>query len=174
MLQSFLWPNVANLPEIEQLRFMQDGAPPHFARSVRQWLDHAFESRWIGRGGLTEWPSRSPDKTPLDFYLWGHVKHLVLERRPQNVEDLKQFICDAIREVNNKPVLCVSFSPSSLFPVGKQISEKLLLNFPSRRKSHNQMQEKLRWCPESIVDFTVLCSSRLAATLPTALTKPEP
>ena len=43
--------------------------------------------------------------TPLDFYLWGHVKHLVFERRPQNVEDLKQFICDAIREVNNKPGL---------------------------------------------------------------------
>ena len=44
MLQSFLWPRVADLPEIEQLRLMQDGAPPHFARSVRQWLVHALSS----------------------------------------------------------------------------------------------------------------------------------
>lgn len=25
------------------------------------------------------WPARSPDLTPLDFYLWGHMKTLVYE-----------------------------------------------------------------------------------------------
>lgn len=105
MLKTFLWPRVANLPDIHRLRFMQDGAPPHFARSVRQWLDQNFGTRWIGRRGPIEWPARSPDMTPLDFYLWGHVKQLVFRRRPRNVDDLRQFIRDAISEINDEPGL---------------------------------------------------------------------
>ena len=105
MLQSFLWPQVANLPDIDRLRFMQDGAPPHFARPVRQWLDQVFEGRWIGRRGPTEWPPRSPDMTPLDFYLWGHIKQLVYQRRPQNTDDLRGFIRDAFSDINAQPEL---------------------------------------------------------------------
>ena len=105
MLQTFLWPQLANLPDVDQLHFMQDGAPPHFALSVRQWLDRVFELRWIGRRGPIEWPARSPDMTPLDFYLWGHLKQLVYARHPRTVEDIKDFIRDAISVVNNQPEL---------------------------------------------------------------------
>lgn len=48
--------------------FQQDGAPPHFSINVRQYLNTIYPNRWIGRRGPTEWPARSPDLTPLDFF----------------------------------------------------------------------------------------------------------
>ncbi|XP_066149124.1 uncharacterized protein [Euwallacea fornicatus] len=54
--------------------FQQDGAPPHYAIPVRQFLDETFPDRWIGRRGAIEWSARSPDLSPLDFFLWGHLK----------------------------------------------------------------------------------------------------
>ena len=49
----------------------QDGAPPHFARIVRAFLNEYYGNRWIGRGGPVNWPACSPDLTSPDFYLWG-------------------------------------------------------------------------------------------------------
>jgi hypothetical protein len=47
----------------------QDGAPPHWSLDVSDFLDRTFPQRWIGRDGPTRWPPRSPDITPLDFFL---------------------------------------------------------------------------------------------------------
>jgi hypothetical protein len=33
---------------------------------------------WIGRGGTTAWPPRSPDLTPLDFSVWDTLKKTFL------------------------------------------------------------------------------------------------
>ena len=38
------------------------------------FLNVTFPNRWIGRGGPTPWPPRSPDITPLDLFLWRYVK----------------------------------------------------------------------------------------------------
>jgi len=48
---------------------MHDGALPHFSRISRDFLNQTYGDRWIGRGGLTLWPPRSPDLNPIDFYL---------------------------------------------------------------------------------------------------------
>lgn len=72
--------------------FQQDGAPPHFGVQVRQFLDDMFPNRWIGRRGPFEWPPRSPDLTPLDFFLWGHLKSRVYNNRPNNLDDLQRRI----------------------------------------------------------------------------------
>ena len=50
---------------------MQDGAPPHFSCSVTDVLNERFPDVWIGRGGPIPWPTRRPDLSPLDFFLWG-------------------------------------------------------------------------------------------------------
>ncbi len=55
----------------DEVWFQQDGASPHFARIVRDYLDLAFPGRRIGRRGPLEWPARSPDLAPLDFYFGG-------------------------------------------------------------------------------------------------------
>ena len=64
-----LFPN-NNDPNLiaEHIWFQQDGAPPHFGIAVRQFLNQTFPDRWIGRRGTIEWPARSPDMTPLDFF----------------------------------------------------------------------------------------------------------
>ncbi|MFW5443335.1 MAG: hypothetical protein ACKE51_03370 [Methylococcaceae bacterium] len=71
MLQNWFMPRVA---EQDGLLFQQDGAPPHYALIVRQWLNDTFPGAWIGRRGPMEWPARSPDLTPCDFFLWGVLK----------------------------------------------------------------------------------------------------
>jgi hypothetical protein len=61
----------------QTLIFQQDGAPPHYHRSVNDFLNETVPERWIGRGGPTAWPPRSPDLTSMDFFLWECVKDLV-------------------------------------------------------------------------------------------------
>ena len=90
-----------NVPEEEQenLIFMQDGAPPHFRRDVRTWLDQNYANRWMGRGGPIPWPPRSPDLTPMDFYVWGYLKEKVYAVRIDTMEQLRQRIQDAFLEI---------------------------------------------------------------------------
>ena len=64
-----------------QMYFQHDGTPPHYTRHVRDYLNESIPNRWLGRGGHVAWAPRSPDLTPLDYYLWGHMKTLVYETR---------------------------------------------------------------------------------------------
>lgn len=90
-LQEVLVPNLATLfpdpleadVQNRNIWFQQDGAPPHFARPVREYLDDVFPGRWIGRRGPFEWPPRSPDLTPMDYFLWGYLKGKVFKTKPK-------------------------------------------------------------------------------------------
>lgn len=86
---------------IRDMWFQHDGCPAHYRRSVREWLDSNYTNKWIGRGGPVPWPARSPDLTPMDFYVWGHMKSLVYqEPNPiQNINVLRQKIIDAANEI---------------------------------------------------------------------------
>ena len=64
MLQEQFWPEVERLGLEENMVLMQFGAPTHWGRSVRDWLDTKFGGKWMGRGGPVSWPARSPDLTP--------------------------------------------------------------------------------------------------------------
>ena len=104
MLSDYLWPTL-NIQQQQELIFQQDGAPPHYALVVRNWLDFNLPNRWIGRrGSFCEWPARSPDLTPLDFFLWGVIKHKVYTVRVETVDELKMRITEAFREIG--PDLC--------------------------------------------------------------------
>lgn len=74
--------------------FQQDGAPAHFARLVRTYLDLVFPNRWIGRNGPITWPPRSPDLTPLDFFLWGFLKDKVFRTVPDNLQEMRNRILE--------------------------------------------------------------------------------
>lgn len=88
-----------------RMYFMQDGAPPHFHREVREFLTNKFNNRWIGRSGPVSWPPRSPDLNPCDFFLWGYVKSLIYVTEIVNVEDLRQKIVAAFNKVRERPIL---------------------------------------------------------------------
>ena len=83
--------------------FMQDGASPHYANIVRDYLDRVFPERWLGRGSRgqpwREWPARSPDLTPCDFFLWGHVKSIVYKVKIRDIPHLKERIKMALNTI---------------------------------------------------------------------------
>lgn len=107
LLQNYIIPNLTALypngenPNIpaDSIWFQQDGAPPHYSRIVRDYLNNIFPNRWIGRRGVIEWPARSPDLTPLDFYLWGYLKSKVYFNKPENIEQLKNRIRAEIQQI---------------------------------------------------------------------------
>lgn len=99
MLQTVVWPEVSAWDEVDDIIFMQDGATPHYANTVRDWLNTRFTDKWIGRGGPHHWPARSPDLTPCDFFLWGWAKEEVYKRNPKTLQELEAFILDVLGNV---------------------------------------------------------------------------
>lgn len=95
-----------NLPHnlIRQCWFQMDGAPAHSSHEVYRELTNIFEDRWIGRNGPSLWPPRSPDLTPLDFYLWGQIKNEVYASPVQNKEQLIARVRDGFRNLNAEQV----------------------------------------------------------------------
>ena len=104
MLQNVILPLLEEIGEFNENRLIwqQDGAPPHWYRPAREWLDQHFGQLWIGRNGPTAWPPRSPDLTACDFWLWGHLKHLVYQTHPENIEDLKEQIRSAFQVITEE------------------------------------------------------------------------
>jgi hypothetical protein len=82
--------------------FQHDGAPPHYYRRVRQYLDNWRGDHWIGRGGPVAWPARSPDLTPLDFFLWGFVKQEVYQEKPTTSQDMKNRIRNVFQTIRRE------------------------------------------------------------------------
>ena len=83
--------------------FMHDGAPPHFSSIARQYLNDQFPGKWIGRNGPVEWPPRSPDLNPIDFYIWGHVKSEVYSTPVTNVDELWERTVATFGAIRNRP-----------------------------------------------------------------------
>lgn len=85
--------------------FQQDGAPPHFARIVRNYLNEIFPERWIGRGGPVQWPARSPDLTSPDFFLWGYLKNVVYRQQTTTRENMRERIINACANIPHQVLL---------------------------------------------------------------------
>ena len=85
---------------------MQDGATPHTANIVMDFLYETFGDRILSRRypdckdcGVN-WPAHSPDLNPCDYFLWGCLKSRVYNTKPRNVHELKQNIVREIRQIN--------------------------------------------------------------------------
>ena len=62
-------------------------------------LREHFPERLISIRGDLEWPARSPDLTPCDFFLWGFLKSRVYVNRPRTLQDLKTNIQEEIANI---------------------------------------------------------------------------
>ncbi|GFU68279.1 uncharacterized protein TNCV_834061 [Trichonephila clavipes] len=58
-----------------------------------------FGVRLISRFGSVNWPPRSCDLTPLDYFLWGYVKSLVYADKPQTLDHLEDNIRRVIADI---------------------------------------------------------------------------
>lgn len=88
---------------IGRMYYMHDGAPAHFSRVAREYLDRRFGNTWIGRGGPVPWPARSPDLNPLDFSFWGFMKNEVYAVEIHNEEQLWIRIMESADRFRNNP-----------------------------------------------------------------------
>ena len=79
LLEQYVFPQIETFEQetLSRVIFMQDRAPPHFSCFVTDVLNERFPDARIGRGGPIPWPPRSPDLSPLDFFLWGYIKNIV-------------------------------------------------------------------------------------------------
>ncbi|GFW60544.1 DUF4817 domain-containing protein [Trichonephila clavipes] len=113
MISNFFIPELNN-HDVQELWFQQDGATCHTARATIDLLKDTFGDRLISRFGPVNWPPRSCDLTPLDYFLWGYVKSLVYADKPQTLDHLE----DNIRRV--------------IADIRPQMLEKVIENWTSR------------------------------------------
>lgn len=128
MLENEVWPSILSLvgDEEDLITFQQDGASSHYYKNVREWLDITFEDRWMGRAGPIPWPARSPDLSPLDFWLWEYLKNKVYAKPPETLADLKTAIRQAVQAIPstmiNNAILNVKKRAETLITVrGRQL-----------------------------------------------------
>ena len=81
--------------------FQQDGATCHTTRLNMEILRQTFPGRLISRFGDVEWPARSPDFSPLDYFLWGYLKGKVYHK-PTNITQLKAAIEEEIESIGQE------------------------------------------------------------------------
>ncbi|GFX38030.1 uncharacterized protein TNCV_3836291 [Trichonephila clavipes] len=113
MITNFFIPELNN-HDVQELWFQQGGATCHTARATIDLLKDTFGDRLISRFGPVNWPPRSCDLTPLDYFLWGYVKSLVYADKPQTLDHLE----DNIRRV--------------IADIRPQMLEKVIENWTSR------------------------------------------
>ncbi|GFS84803.1 uncharacterized protein TNCV_2956981 [Trichonephila clavipes] len=98
MITNFFIPELNN-HDVQELWFQQDGATCHTARATIHLLKDTFGDRLISRFGSVNWPPRSCDLTPLDYFLWGYVKSLVYADKPQTLDHLEDNIRRVIADI---------------------------------------------------------------------------
>ncbi|GFV44138.1 hypothetical protein TNCV_2770341 [Trichonephila clavipes] len=64
-----------------------------------RFIEDTFGDRLISRFGPVNWPPRSCDLTPLDYFLWGYVKSLVYADKPQTFDHLEDNIRRVIADI---------------------------------------------------------------------------
>ncbi len=82
--------------------FLQDGATAHKAEKTMDVLARFFEDKIITKG---RWPTRSPDLTPPDFFLWIYLKNNVYWNTPSL--ELKMEIEVQICAIDENTCKCV-------------------------------------------------------------------
>ena len=76
--------------------FQQDGATCHTATESISLLKDKFNNRIISLRTDVNWPRRSCDLTPLDFFLCGFLKSKVYADNLQTVQHLRDNIIEQI------------------------------------------------------------------------------
>ncbi|GFX26288.1 DUF4817 domain-containing protein [Trichonephila clavipes] len=98
MITNFFIPELNN-HDVQKLGFQQDGATRHTARATIDLLKDTFGIHLISRFGPMNWPPRSYDLTPLDYFLWGYVNSLVYADKPQTLDPLEDNIRRGIADI---------------------------------------------------------------------------
>ncbi|GFX95801.1 transposable element Tc3 transposase [Trichonephila clavipes] len=101
MITNFFIPELNN-HDVQEPWFQQDASTCHTARASIDLLKDTFGDRLISRFGPVNWPPRSCDLTPLDYFLWGYVKSLVYADKPETLDHLEDNIRRFIADIRSQ------------------------------------------------------------------------
>lgn len=87
ILETFI--NQLHDDELQFGFFQQDSARPHIAHETINYLQEFFDDRLIS---VNRFPPRSCDLTPLDYFLFPHLKNPIFSEPLHTVEDLRAYI----------------------------------------------------------------------------------
>ncbi|GFT13681.1 uncharacterized protein TNCV_3831501 [Trichonephila clavipes] len=113
VITNFFIPEFNN-HDVQELWFQQDGATCHTARATIDLLKDTFGDRLISRFGPVNWPPRSCDLSPLDYFLWGYEKSLVYADKPQTLDHLEDNFRRVIADI--RPQMLKKSSKIGLHP----------------------------------------------------------
>lgn len=101
ILENLIETYADNLPLNQRARlwYQHDGAGAYCNRFINQFLEDNFGDQWIANSGPYRWPARSPDLTPLDFFIWGYIKDKVYDRPLTTKENCQWRVRDAFRSL---------------------------------------------------------------------------
>ncbi|GBL98060.1 hypothetical protein AVEN_84569-1 [Araneus ventricosus] len=80
-----------------------------------QCLVEEFREQIIVYDGFQEWPPRSSNLTPMDFFLWGYLKKQVYATPPPTLQDLQRHITDS----------CANVTPAMLYRVHNEVQARI-------------------------------------------------
>ncbi|CAH2101344.1 unnamed protein product [Euphydryas editha] len=107
--------------------FQLDRATSHVTNDSFAALHDLFTRRVVSHRGDINWPPRSPDLTPADFFLWGYSKSKVYNPLPPNLNVLKQIT----KEINS---------------IQRAMLQRAIQNFSSRLNQCEQvLQDSITW-----------------------------
>ena len=82
--------------------FQQDGATAHTSLRARELRAYKsiFGNKIISHHMEFPWPARSPDLSPLDYFLRGYVKENFFKRQPADIEILKEIVQEVVSSID--------------------------------------------------------------------------
>lgn len=105
MIRTFLAPSLQEFSGYNSATFFQqDGARCHTTDRSIGALNELFPGKLMSLRGNIKWPPRSPDLSPLDYFLWGYLKSKVYKNKPTTLTQLKTNIVSEIGTLTN--ILC--------------------------------------------------------------------
>ena len=95
--------------QIDHLIFQQDSAPPHVTNKVLSKLKEIFKDNLITKNGwlngMAEWPPRSPELAPCDFFLWKFLKSKLYGKKFCTIQELKNELIKQFEELSQNKLL---------------------------------------------------------------------
>jgi len=100
LITTHLLPFLKSKRKFSSTIYQQDGAPAHYSLQARGILIKNFGDRLIGRGLEVKWPPRSPDLSPLDYWLWPFLKDRIYHQgQPRDIIEMKTRISEEVGKI---------------------------------------------------------------------------
>ena len=73
---------------------------------MREWLKSKFDHRIISRFAPVPWPARSPDLSPLDYWLWSFLSETLHKNHSHltSIEELKSAVENIVSSISSETV----------------------------------------------------------------------